>query len=48
VTSEKSLLLALTVSTVVIIFNIIAVSQGTAEIYYSQLEQVIINLLHIQ
>ncbi len=44
-TSEKHMLIALAVSTMFIIFNIIAVIQGTAATYYSQLEQLIIRLL---
>ena len=41
----KTMALALTVSTMLIVFNIIAVTQGTAENYYSQIEQFIVSLL---
>ena len=35
----KHLVVALTVSTMLIVFNIIAVSQGTAQEYYNLIEQ---------
>ena len=43
--SNKNMVTALTVSTVFIIFNIIAVTQSTEKDYYSQIEHFIINLL---
>jgi hypothetical protein len=41
----KTMAAALTVSTMLIVFNIIAVTQGAAENYYSQIEQLIVSLL---
>ena len=41
----KTMALALAVSTMFVIFNIVAVTQGTAENYYSQLEHFIADLL---
>ena len=43
--SNKNMVTALTASTVLIIFNIIAVTQSTEKDYYSQIEHFIINLL---
>ena len=42
---KKHMAVALTISTMFVIFNIIAVTQGTAENYYSQIEQFIVSLL---
>ena len=42
---KKHMAAALTLSTLLIIFNIIAVTQSTAVDYYSQLEQFISSLL---
>jgi len=36
---EKHIVIALTVSTLLILFNIIAVTTGSADAYYSQVEQ---------
>jgi len=44
--SEKQIMAALTISSILIIFNIIAVMMGKADIYYSHIEQLITNLLH--
>ena len=41
----KTMAAALTVSTMFVIFNIIAVTQGSAEAYYSQIENLIVSLL---
>jgi len=41
---EKHILTALTVSTTLVIFNIIAVTQGTADPFYHQLEQFVSHL----
>ena len=41
----KTMAAALTVSTMLVIFNIIAVTQGAAEVYYSQIEHFIVGLL---
>ncbi|MBE9560826.1 MAG: hypothetical protein IMF15_08550 [Proteobacteria bacterium] len=41
----KTMALALTLSTMFVIFNIVAVTQGTAENYYSQIEHFIATLL---
>ena len=42
---EKRIVIALTISTMFIIFNIFAVTQGTAADYYGQLEQFINSFL---
>ena len=44
-TAEKRMVIALTLSTLFIIFNMIAVISGSAATYYSQLEQIIFNVL---
>jgi hypothetical protein len=41
--SRKHMAIALTVSTILIIFNIIAVTQGTTDNYYSQIKQFIVS-----
>jgi len=46
-TSEKHMLVALTLSALFIIFNIIAVLSGSATTYYSQIDQFISNILPI-
>ena len=46
-TSEKHMLIALTLSAMFIIFNIIAVLSGSATTYYSQIDQLILNILPI-
>lgn len=43
--SKKHIVAALTISTAFIVFNIIAVTQGTAEAYYTKLEYFLFNLL---
>ena len=43
--SNKHMVVALTVSSALIIFNIIAVTQGTTGDYYSQIKQFIVNSL---
>ena len=43
---KNPMTVALTMSTVFTIVNIIAVTSGSAEILYSQIEQFIINLTH--
>jgi len=43
--SKKQLAIALTLSTMFIILNIIAVTQGTEQSYYSKIEQFIVSLL---
>jgi len=40
---EKHLVIALTVSTTLILFNIIAVTSGTADAYYSEVENILRN-----
>ncbi len=42
---EKQMVTALTISSVFVIFNIIAVMMGKADIYYSHIEQFLVNLL---
>ena len=42
---KKHMAVALTISTALVIFNIIAVTQGAADAYYSQIEQFVVNLL---
>lgn len=42
---EKQMAAALTISTTLIVFNIIAVTQGSAEAYYTQIEQFLTELL---
>jgi len=46
-TSEKHMLIALTLSALFIIINIVAVLSGSATIYYSQIDQFILNILPI-
>jgi len=41
---EKHIIAALTISTTLVIFNIIVVTQGKAEPFYRQLETIIQNL----
>ena len=41
---KKHLVIALTVSTTLVLFNIIAVTSGTADPYYSEVEHVLRNL----
>ena len=41
----KTMAMALTVSTILVIFNIIVVTQGTPDNYFSQIEQFIVTLL---
>ena len=43
--TTKTMALALTLSTMFVIFNIVAVTQGAAEGYYSQIEHFIATLL---
>lgn len=45
--SNKHLMIALSISTMFVIFNIIAVLSGSATTYYSQIEQTIFDLLPI-
>lgn len=40
---EKNIVIALTISTTLVVFNIIAVTQGKAEPFYRQLETMIQN-----
>jgi len=40
---EKHLVIALTVSTTLVLFNIIAVTSGTADTYYAELEHFLRN-----
>ena len=42
---EKHIVTALAISTTLVVFNIIAVTQGTAEPYYTQLEHFFSNLI---
>ena len=42
---KKHMVVALTASTMFVIFNIIAVTRGTSENYYGQIEQFIVYLL---
>jgi len=42
---EKQMVVALTVSSIFVIFNIIAVMLGKADIYYSHIEHFLVNLL---
>jgi len=44
-TSEKNMLIALTLSTLLVIFNIVAVLSGSATTYYRQIDQFIFNIL---
>lgn len=44
-TTEKRMVIALTLSTLFIIFNMIAVISGSAATYYSKIEQIIFNVL---
>jgi hypothetical protein len=41
----KAMTLALSISTMLVLFNIIAVTQGSAEIYYSEIEHFIANAM---
>lgn len=41
----KTMTLALGISTMLVIFNIIAVTQGSAENYYSEIEHFIANAM---
>ena len=41
----KTMTLALGISTMLVIFNIIAVTQGSAENYYSEIEHFIANVM---
>ena len=43
-TPDKPMMIALTISTAFVIFNIVAVLSGSATTYYSQIEQYIIGL----
>jgi len=43
--SIKPMIVALSISTMLVIFNIIAVTQGTSENYFGQIEQFIVKLL---
>jgi hypothetical protein len=43
---KNQMAVALTMSTVFTIVNIIAVTSGSAEIFYSQIEQIIDSLMH--
>ena len=43
--SNKYLMIALSISTMLVIFNIIAVLSGSATTYYSQIEQYIFDYL---
>jgi len=40
---EKHIVIALTLSTTLVLFNIIAVTSGSADIYYSEVEQFLLN-----
>ncbi len=42
---ERNMAMVLAISTVFIVFNIIAVTQGTVEFFYSEIEQFVISLL---
>lgn len=44
-TSEKHMVIALTLSSLFIIFNIVAVLTGSATIYYSQIHQFLFDAL---
>ena len=44
-TAEKHMVIALALSTLFIIFNIFAVISGSAATYYSQIDQLIFNIL---
>ncbi len=46
-TPDKYMMTALTMSTMFVIFNIVAVLSGSATIYYSQIEQYIFDSLAI-
>jgi len=41
---EKQMMVALAISSIFVIFNIIAVMTGKADIYYSHIEQLIAHL----
>ncbi len=41
----KTMTLALSISTMLVLFNIIAVTQGSAENYYSEIEHFIANVM---
>ena len=40
---ENHIVIALTVSVALVLFNIIAVTSGSADIYYSEVEQFLLN-----
>ena len=42
---ERNMVVVLAISTVFVVFNIVAVTQGTAEVFYSEIEQFVISLL---
>ena len=42
---KKHIVIALTVSTTLILFNIVAVTSGSADAYYSQVEHIIRSIL---
>ncbi len=42
---EKQMITALAISSILVIFNIIAVMTGKADIYYSHIEQFLVNLM---
>jgi hypothetical protein len=46
-TPDKYMMTALTISTMFVIFNIVAVLSGSATTYYSQIEQYIFDSLSI-
>ena len=47
ITPDKHMMIALTMSTTFVIFNIVAVLSGSATTYYSQIEQYILDSLPI-
>jgi len=42
---ENQMPIALTISITLIIFNIIAITQGTAQVYYHQFEELMVSTL---
>jgi hypothetical protein len=44
-TSDKNMLIALTLSALLVFFNIVAVLSGSATTYYSKIDQFIFNIL---
>jgi len=44
---DKHMVTALTISTILVIFNIVAVAEGSAAIYYTHMENLISNLMPI-